>query len=107
MTTLTNHGGLCLFYASFLGAREISLPVYKSGMEVLAVYVHGARRNALVIVIYRPGSTAPTTEFFDDLADVLERASTYACPLILLGDVNLHLDVTDNAHTIKSLTVMD
>jgi len=65
MTTLTNHGGLCLFYASFLGAREISLPVYKSGMEVLAVYVHGARRNALVIVIYRPGSTAPTTEFFD------------------------------------------
>ena len=51
--------------------------------------------------VYRPGSTAPTTQFFDDLADVLERASTYACPLILLGDVNLHLDVTDNPHTIK------
>jgi len=29
LMTITNHGGLCLFYASFFGAREISLPIYK------------------------------------------------------------------------------
>jgi len=45
-TTLTNHGGVCLFYASFLGAREVTLPTYRSGLEALAVYIHGARRNA-------------------------------------------------------------
>ena len=48
-------------------------------MEVLAVYVCGARRNALVIVISiicRPGSIAPTN---DDVIDVCERASIYAC----------------------------
>ena len=106
-TTLTNHGGLCLFYASAISAREVPLPSCKSDLEVLAVYVRGAGWNALVIVVYRPGSSTPTGEFFDDLADVLERAATYACPLILLGDVNVHLDVADDPHTVKWQSILD
>ena len=51
---LTTPGGLCLFYASFISAREVPLPVYNSGIEVLTVYLRGARRNALAVVIYRP-----------------------------------------------------
>ena len=58
-------------------------------------------------VTYRPGFTAPTGEFFDDFADVLERVSTYACPLILLGDINLHLDITDDPHTVKWQSILD
>ena len=38
---------------------------------------------------------------------IVNCASTYACPLILLGDVNLHLDVTDNPHTIKWQSIID
>jgi len=38
LSTRTNHGGLCLFYASFLSAREVPLPVNRSGMEALTVY---------------------------------------------------------------------
>jgi len=106
-TNLTNHGGLCLFYAPSIGAREVPLPSCKSDLEVLAVYVRGAGRNALVIVAYRPGATTPTAEFFDDLADVLERAATYACPLMLLGDVNLHLDIADDPHTVKWQSILD
>jgi len=86
---------------------QVTLPPYKSGLEALAVYVRGARRNALVVVMYRPGSAAATGEFFDDFADVLERVSTYACPFILLGDVNLHLDIVDNPHTVKWQSVLD
>ena len=50
---------------------QVTLPPYKSGLEALAVYVRGARRNALVAVMYCPGSAAATGEFFDDFADVL------------------------------------
>ena len=101
-----NHGGLCLFYASFLSAREVPLPVYKSGVEVLAVYCRSAGHRTLAVVIYRPPIVS-VSAFFDDLADVLERLSTFACPVILTGDVNIHLDVADDAHAIKWRSIID
>jgi hypothetical protein len=65
-TTPTNHGGICLFYRSTISAREVPLPKFKSGLEALAVYLHAARRTALVVVLYRPGSDAVSNVFFDD-----------------------------------------
>jgi len=62
LTTRTNHGGLCLFYASFVSTHEVPLPVYNSGIEVLTVYLRRARRNALAVVIYRP-PTPPSVHF--------------------------------------------
>lgn len=107
LTINTNHGGLCLFYASFIGAREIPLPTYNSGLEALAVYVHGARRNALIIILYWPGSTAVTNAFFDDFSDILERTSTFGCPVILLGDINIHLDIVTDPDAVKFSTILD
>ena len=106
LSTGTNHGGLCLFYASFLDAREVPLPAYKSGMEALAVTFHASRCNLLAVVLYRPGSADVTNAFFEDLSDVLERSATYACPFILLGDINIHTDNANNIHTIKWQTML-
>jgi len=39
-------------------------------------------------------------EFFDDLADLLERVSMYT-NLLVIGDINLHLNVRSDPHTIK------
>jgi len=60
----------------------------------------------LAVVIYRP-PVVSISAFFDDLADVLERLSTFACPNILIGDVNIHLDVADDAHAIKWRSIID
>ena len=83
----TNHGGLCLFYALFLSAHKVPLPVYESGIKVLTVYFRGARHNALAVVIYRLPNTS-FSAFFEGVADVLERACTFACLVILMVDVN-------------------
>ena len=106
LSTRTNQGRLCLFYALFLSAREVPLPVYKSGLEALTVYLRGAGRNALAVVVYRPPDTS-ISAFFDDLADILEGASMFACPVILMGDVNIHLDVVNDPHAINWRCVMD
>jgi len=45
--------------------------------------------------------------FLDDVADDLERVSTFACPIILMGDVNIHLDVADDPHVIKWRSAID
>jgi len=69
-------------------------------MELVCVSLHGgASINALVIVVYRP-PPAPSCLFFDELADLLERTATYSS-LMLVGDLNLHLDVHDDVDTVK------
>lgn len=105
--TKTNHGGICLFYSSSVGARQVQLPVYVSKLEVLAVFVHGARRNVLVVVLYWPSTATISNAFFDDLDDVLERSMAFACPVVILGDINVHLDVDNDPHTARFQSMLD
>ena len=42
-----------------------------------------------------------TNAFFEELSDILELSATYACPFILLGDINIHTDIAENGNTIK------
>ena len=42
--------------------------------------------------VYRPGSATVTAAFFSELSDVLDRISTFAVPVLLVGDVNIRLD---------------
>ena len=102
----TNHGGICLFHIATLGSREVQLPTYKT-LEVLAVYISGAQRNVLVVVIYRPGSQDASTEFHREFSDILERTATFSCPVIILGDLNLHLDDASSQHTITFVSTLE
>ena len=72
-------------------------------MEVMAVYVHGVSVKLLFVVIYRPGSTAVCSPFFDDFADVVERIAVYAASIIIVGDVNSHLDDVSASHNAIQL----
>ena len=68
---------------------------------MLAVYLHSAGLNLLAIVMYRPGSTAVSCTFFDEIDDVLERTATFASPIVILGDINIHLDAVTDLNTTK------
>ena len=81
--------------------------VCKPKLEVLAAFVHGARRNALVIIICWPGSAAISNALFEDLDDVIERSLTFACPIAILGDVDNHLDALNDPHTVRFKSMID
>ena len=89
-----------------LTSREVPLPVYKT-FEVLVVYIHGAQRNVLAITMYRPSSDEVSSGFFEEFSDVLERTATFSCPMIILGDVNLHLDDVNNPHTVHFNEILE
>jgi len=55
--------------------------------------------QSLFIVVYRLGSMA-TTVFFDELADLLDRVTSYSS-VVIMGDVNLHLDVPTDPTTVN------
>ena len=64
--------------------------------EVVAAFLHRAGFNAVVVVVYRPGSCNATQSFFDDFCDLLERLSTLSAPLMIAGDFNIHVDDATN-----------
>ena len=96
---LINHGGVALFYRCDLHVREVMLPEYKT-FEHVSAFLRCPAFSTLTVVIYRPGSVHASDSFFDDLSDMLEHTSTYA-NLLIIGDINLHLDNTTDALTCK------
>ena len=101
----TNHGGVCVLYDRSLHARTVELPVF-STFEVVAAYVIRAGFNAVLVAIYRPGSVNVTQVFFDDFNDLLERLATYSSPLIIVGDLNIHVDAAADAQASKFCNIL-
>ena len=62
------------------------------------MFLHGSTLRSLFVVVYRPGSVAASTTFFDEFADLLDHVTTYSS-VVIMGDVNLHLDVPTDAST--------
>ena len=101
----TNHGGVCLLYDGSLHARLLQLPTFTT-LEAVAAYVHRSGFNAVFVVIYRPGSQAITQSFFDDMNRLLESMIIYSTSLIILGDLNVHVDDISSPSTNKFLDIL-
>ena len=56
--------------------------------------------SCVVLVIYRPGSSAITATFFSELADVLYRF--FVEPLVIAGDVNILLERSADPHAVDT-----
>ena len=52
-----------------------------------------------------PSSSSAT--FLAEFADIIERVTTYAVPLFVLGDINLHLDDNSDSLTLRFLQILD
>ena len=94
-----NHGGVVLVYRSFYNVRCIELPEY-TRLECIAAYIQGQSVNLLVVVIYRPGSRTVDQLFLTQFADIIERLAVFAAPILIVGDVNIHLDDLSLTHTV-------
>ena len=55
------------------------------------------------MLIYRPGSQAVTTSFFDDLSDIMDCVTSYSDPIYIVGDLNVHHE-RDDDHNSQRLT---
>lgn len=99
----SNHGGVCLLYRD-LHARLVDTATFRS-FEHVAVFLHGRGLQSLFIVVYRPGSMSVTTVFFDELADLLDHVTSYSL-IVIMGDLNLHLDVPTDPTTVNFASML-
>jgi len=80
--------------------RAVQLPTC-AAFEVVAAYVHRAGFNAVVVVVYRPGSDNATQSLIDEFDSLLERLSTYSALVVIVGDFNIHVDDTTDTGASK------
>ena len=62
--------------------------------------------HLLLLGVYRPGLFAATAPFFDELSAVLEQLCTYRCPIVILGDFNVHIDVNEDTNALRLKTLL-
>jgi len=64
--------------------------------ELVGCMITSQRNQCFVVVIYRPGSSAVSKQFFYELTTLLETLSSY-----ITGDINIHLDQLKDTSNIK------
>ncbi|ESN91381.1 hypothetical protein HELRODRAFT_165410 [Helobdella robusta] len=100
------HDGLIIFFRSNFKYKKIDLPCF-STFEVLAIkfFINGI--DWVLVSLYRPGSQQVKTIFFQELVFMMEHVLILTSRILLAGDFNIHVERTDDAHTISLLEVFD
>jgi len=83
------YGGIALLYSASLRCRQVDLPPTTT-FEALCTRFTSGNCSCLQLAIYRPRRI--TRMFFDDLSVVFETLVVHACPVIIGGDINVHVE---------------
>ena len=84
---------------------RIQLHSEPDSFEAVCVRLTTGSSSCVVLLVYRTG--AITTLFFRELSSVLDHLSTYTCPLILAGDLNIHVERPDDPHARTLLEMLN
>ena len=99
-----NHGGVAIVAAVGIKLTAVTIGVQPTTFECVAARVTSGMSSCVLLSVYRPGSSAVTASFFSELADVLDRFSTYVHyvePLVLAGDINIWLERSTDPHAVE------
>ena len=86
-----NYGGASIVYRSSFKSSKLSSQPQVITLEYICCRLHGDTSGDVVASVYRPGSAVVTPIFIAKLTTFLEALATYRCPVVLLGDFNVHL----------------
>ena len=79
-----NHGGVAIVSAPGVRLTAVDVGFVPSTFECVAGRVSSNSSSCIVLVVYRPGSSAVTASFYAELGEVLDA-------VVLAGDVNIRL----------------
>jgi exonuclease III len=89
-------GGVAVIFRNNWKSALLTLPVCNT-FEALAVQLTLGAQLIIILVIYRPGSEKVCSLFFDELSAVLETLVVFSCPVIIGGDFNIKVNLTEDA----------
>ena len=86
----TNYGSVAVVAVPGVRLTRLDVGIQCESCKLLCVCVTSASSSCVAVVVYRTGPV--TSAFFTELSDVLDRVSTFNDPILVVGDVNVHLD---------------
>ena len=95
-----SHGGVAIVVVAGVHLKAVNVGVTPLTFEYVVARLTISQSSCLAVIDYRPGSSAVTTSFFTELADLLDCLSTSADPLVLVGDMNIRLVRASDANTV-------
>ena len=98
---LRNYGGIALVYRDNVTVTQYALGAKPATFEHLCVDVTTEHDSLLLLCVYRPGNQAVTAQFFNELTSVLEQLSVQRRPLLVCGDLNIHIDDNDDVYVTR------
>ena len=101
LTLNTNHGGVVVAVVPGVRLTAVDLNPKLTLFEAVCACVSVASTHYVVLLIYRPGSVAVTSEFFTEFAETLDVLSTLAATLIVAGDINVRRDRPADPATVQ------
>src|SRR6218665_3893179 len=101
-------GGIIVYYRDHLKAKKIELVRAPTTFEALAVSLASDRGPTTLLALYRPGSSRPyTTVFYDEFISLMDQFALYNTQLVLVGDLNLHLEDSSLPETMEFVAVLE
>ena len=98
-------GGVALVFRDTFQYRKLDFDLDPRTFEFLAVMLTLGGVRTLVVTIYRPDGR--NNAFYGEFESLLEMIVVYNCNFIILGDVNIHLDVATDPSAKKFSSTVD
>ena len=80
-------------------------------LDCVVSMTNDTRSNVRLIIVYRPPPSDKNKlklkSFWPEWKKALKQLAADHKPLIIAGDVNLHLDITDNSNTVKFKNILN
>ena len=99
-TLTTNHGGVAVVSAPGIHLDKFQCGPEPSTFEHVCVRVTARSSSCSVMLIYRTGPITPL--FFTEFSDLLDIFTSRSEPIVIAGDLNIHLERP--SHSWKSST---
>jgi exonuclease III len=99
-------GGIVAVSRNYYRRSTIALPQLNT-FEGLCIRLSTGAESFLLLSIYWPGSVRPTAEFDDELIAVLESLVLYGCPVVISGDINIHVEDSIDVEAIRFAKLLD
>ena len=99
----TNHGGVAILSTSRILHAPVNLNIEFDSFEAVCTRISTGASQLVIILIYRTGPI--TTTFFNELSEVLNTIATFRAPLLVAGDLNIHVerDLDNHSRTLIDL----
>ena len=85
-------GGVVIYFRDFFIAKPLDINFKARTFEYVCVSITTPCGPVTVVAIYRPGSSVPDAAFFSEFTTILETLATFNSQLVILGDLNVHLE---------------